>query len=120
MINVIIPNEEYSYSEGNEDTLKKTLIAGGLAGATALGVALASKQRQLTAVEQVCGKKPLVGKGKKQAWQECVNRTLPKQTPPPQPPTNPQQNNNKMLLIVGGSILGLGLITLVIYKLKNK
>jgi hypothetical protein len=117
VIRVIIPNEEYSNIDA--DT-KKALVGGAVAGATALGVALASKQRQLTAVEQVCGKKPLVGKGKKQAWQECVNRTLPKQTPPPQPPTNPQQNNNKMLLIVGGSILGLGLITLVIYKLKNK
>ena len=120
MINVIIPNEEYSNSEGDDNSLKNKLIAGGLAGATALGVALASKQRQLTAVEQSCGKKPLIGRGKKQAWQECVNRTLPKQTIPQPPTTNPQQNNNRMLLIVGGSILGLGLITLVIYKLKNR
>ena len=119
MINIIIPNEEYSYSEGNEDSLKKTLIAGGLAGATALGVALASKQRQLTSVEQSCGKKPLIGKGKKQAWQECVNRTLPQQRPIAQTPQPTQQKDNKMLYIVGGSIVGLGLIALLIFKLKK-
>lgn len=117
MINIYIPNEEYS---NIDDDTKKALVTAGVGGATALGVALASKQRQLTAVEQVCGKKPLVGRGKKQAWQECVNRTLPKQTPPPSPPSSsPQQNNNKMLLIVGGSIVGLGLIGLLIYKLKK-
>ena len=116
MINVIIPNEEYS---NIDDDTKKALIGGGVAGATALGVALASKQRPLSAVEQVCGKKPLIGKGKKQAWQECVNKTLPQ----PKSETTSQggaKKDNKMLYIIGGSILGLGIIAFTIYKLKNK
>jgi hypothetical protein len=117
MINVIIPNEDFS---NVDDDTKKALIAGGLAGATALGVALASKQRQLTAVEQSCGKRPRIGKRKKQAWQECVNRTLPQQRPIAQAPQTPQSTkNNKILYIVGGSIIGLGLITLLIIKLKK-
>jgi hypothetical protein len=116
MINVIIPNEDFS---NIDDDTKKALITAGVGGATALGVALASKQRQLTAVEQACGKKPLIGRRKKQAWQECVNKTLPQQRPITQAPQTNQQKDNKMLYIVGGSIIGLGLITLLIYKLKK-
>ena len=116
MINVIIPNEDFS---NVDDDTKKALISAGVGGAAVIGSALASKQRQLTAVEQACGKKPLVGKGKKQAWQECVNRTLPQQRPIAQTPQPTQQKDNKMLYIVGGSIVGLGLITLLIFKLKK-
>jgi hypothetical protein len=114
MINIIIPNEEYS---NVDDDTKKALITAGVGGATALGTALVSKQRQLTAVEQACGKRPRIGRRKKQAWQECVNRTLPQQKPITQAPQ--PTKDNKMLYIVGGSIIGLGLITLLIYKLKK-
>jgi hypothetical protein len=114
MINVIIPNEEYSYID---DDTKKALIGGGIAGATALGVALASKQRTLSDVEKVCGKKPLIGKGKKQSWQNCASSLLPKDKPTP---TQTNKKDNKMLYIIGGSILGLGIIAFTIYKLKNK
>jgi hypothetical protein len=117
MINIIIPNEEYS---NVDDETKKALITAGVGSAAAIGTALASRQKQLSAVEQSCGKRPKIGKRKKQAWQECVNRTLPQQRPITQTPQMPEaKKDNKMLYIVGGSILGLGLITLLIYKLKK-
>jgi len=76
MINVIIPNEEYSYVD---EAGKVALITAGIGGATALVSSLAQKQkRPLSAVEQVCGKKPLIGKGKKQSWQNCASSLLPK------------------------------------------
>jgi hypothetical protein len=114
MINVIIPNEGYS---NIDDDTKKALIGGGIAGATALGVALASKQRTLSDVEKVCGKKPLIGKGKKQSWQNCASSLLPKDKPTL---TQTNKKDNKMLYIIGGSILGLGIVAFTIYKLKNK
>ena len=116
MINVYIPNEEYS---NVDDDTKKDLIASGIGTATAIGVALASKQRQLTNVEQMCGKKPKLGKAKIQAWQNCANRTLPKQPLPQSPLPQPTKNDNKMLYIVGGSIVGLGIIALLVYKLRK-
>ena len=116
MINVIIPNEDFS---NIDDDTKKALISAGVGGAAVIGSALASKQRQLTAVEQSCGKRPRIGRRKKEAWQECANRTLPQQRPITQTPQPTQQKDNKMLYIVGGSIIGLGLITLLIFKLKK-
>jgi hypothetical protein len=116
MINIIIPNEEYS---NVDDETKKALITAGVGGAAAIGSALASRQKQLSAVEQSCGKRPRIGRRKKQAWQECVNRTLPQQRPITQIPQPTQQKDNKMLYIVGGSIVGLGLITLLIFKLRK-
>lgn len=115
-MNVYVINDEYSYID---DDTKKELINAGIGTATAIGTALASKQRQLSNVEQMCGKKPKLGRRKKEAWQECVNRTLPKQTFTPPPTNKPQSNNNKTLLIVGGSIVGLALITILILKLKK-
>ena len=115
MINVIIPNEEYSYVD---QAGKVALITAGIGGVTALGSSLAQKQkRPLTAVEQVCGKKPLIGKGKKQAWQNCASSLLPKDKPTP---IQTNKNDNKMLYIIGGSILGLVIIIFTIYKLINK
>jgi hypothetical protein len=116
MINIIIPNEEYS---NVDDETKKALITAGVGGAAAIGSALASRQKQLSAVEQSCGKRPRIGRRKKQAWQECVNRTLPQQRPITQAPQPTQPKDNKMLYIVGGSIVGLGLITLLIFKLRK-
>jgi len=115
MINVIIPNEEYSYVD---EAGKVALITAGIGGATALVSSLAQKQkRPLSAVEQVCGKKPLIGKGKKQSWQNCASSLLPKDKPTP---TQTNKKDNKMLYIIGGSILGLGIVAFTIYKLKNK
>jgi hypothetical protein len=117
MINVIIPNEDFS---NVDDDTKKALISAGVGGAAVIGSALASKQRQLTAVEQSCGKRPRIGRRKKEAWQECANKTLPQQRPITQTPQpNQPIKDNKMLYIVGGSIIGLGLITLLIFKLKK-
>jgi len=114
MINVIIPNEEYS---NVDDAGKKALIGTALAGAVAIAPSLIQRQRPLSQLEQVCGKKPKLGRRKKEAWQECVNRSLPQ---PKQPePQAPPKKDNKMLYIVGGSILGLGLIGLLIYKFKK-
>lgn len=116
MINVIIPNEEYS---NVDDAGKKALLGTALAGAIAVAPSLLQRQRPLSDVEKVCGKKPKLGKGKKQAWQDCANKVLPKEKPSPAPSNEAQKKDNKMLYIVGGSILGLGLITLLIYKLKK-
>jgi hypothetical protein len=115
MINVIIPNEEYS---NIDDDTKKALIGGGIATATTLGLALAQKQKQLSDVEKVCGKKPKLGKGKKQIWQDCANKVLPQKQS--QLPIEPSKKDNKMLYIIGGSILGLSIVAFTIYKLKNK
>jgi hypothetical protein len=116
MINVIIPNEEYS---NVDDAGKKALIGTALAGAVAIAPSLLQRQRPLSQLEQVCGKKPKLGRRKKEAWQDCVNRSLPKpQTQQPQSQTPPKKDN-KIFYIVGGSILGLGLIGLLIYKFKK-
>jgi hypothetical protein len=117
MIRVIIPNEEYS---NIDDATKKALVGGAVAGATALGVALAQKQRQLSDVEKVCGKKPLIGKGKKQVWQDCANRVIPQKQSQVPISNEPSKKDNKMLYIIGGSIVGLGIVAFTIYKLKNK
>jgi hypothetical protein len=113
MINVIIPNEEYS---NVEDAGKKALIGTAIAGAAAIAPSLLQRQRPLSQIEQVCGKKPKLGRRKKEAWQDCANRSLPQ---PKQPETQTPKKDNKMLYIVGGSILGLGLIGLLIYKFKK-
>jgi hypothetical protein len=114
MINVIIPNEEYS---NVDDAGKKALIGTALAGAVAIAPSLIQRKRPLSQLEQVCGKKPKLGRRKKEAWQECVNRSLP-QPKQPELQASPKKDN-KMLYIVGGSILGLGLIGLLIYKFKK-
>lgn len=114
MVNVIIPSEEYS---NLDDAGKVALATAGIGGA----VALATKpKRQLTAIEQVCGKQPKIGRKKKEAWQQCANNfNKPKEVPTPaREDTN--KKDNKMLYIIGGSILGLGIIAFTIYKLKNK
>lgn len=121
----IITNRDIEYS--NLDSAGKVALAtAGIGAATAIGGGLLSKQRTLSEVEQKCGKRPLVRGKKRDAWQKCSdNANQP--TPPPMSiiPSMPNSKKTmskglKMGLIIGGSVLGLTLVGLLIYKMKKK
>lgn len=123
----IITNREIEYS--NLDSAGKVALAtAGIGAATAIGGGLLSKQRTLSEVEQKCGKRPLVRGKKRDAWQKCSDKA--NQPPPPPMPVIPSMPNSKnskpmskglkMGLIIGGSVLGLTLVGLLIYKMKKK
>ena len=111
----------FSNAEGaNPDTIKAAADV-----LTGIGTTLAGRQRQLTEVEQRCGKKPL-GKKQRAQWQKCVDANgglaIQPTTPPTQeqllPDTNtkqPMSKNMKIGLIVSGVVVA-GIIAFLIYK----
>lgn len=115
------PKQGKSY---NPDALK-----AGADVLTGIGTAIAGRQRQLTDIEQRCGKKPL-GKKQRAQWQKCVDANgglaMQPTTPPAQEPPiadsntkQPMSKGMKIGLIAGGVVL-LGVIGFVIYKASNK
>lgn len=117
----IITNREIEYS--NTDGGKAALATAGIGAVAALGSGLLSRQKTLSEVEQKCGKRPLIKGKKRNEWQKCADKA----NQPPPPITIPVDNSKKpmskglkMGLIIGGSVLGLTLIGLLIYKMKKK
>ena len=124
----------FSNADGDTTTTAKSpmnpdALKAGADVLTGIGTALVSKQRQLTEIEQRCGKKPL-GKKQRAQWQKCVDANgglaMQPTTPPTQeqpiPDTNtkqPMSKNMKIGLIAGGIVL-LGVIGYVIYKSNQK
>jgi hypothetical protein len=120
----IITNRDIEYS--NVDAGKAALATAGIGAAAALGSGLLSRQKTLSEVEQKCGKRPAFKGKKRDAWQKCVDKA--NQPTSAQMPTintqgnskKPMNKNLKLGLIIGGSLLGVALIGLVIYKMKKK
>jgi hypothetical protein len=118
-----------SYSNADDKPVKAPINTDVLqAGANVLmgvGQTIAGRQRQLTDVEQRCGKKPL-GKKERATWQKCVDanggQTMSAPAPEPTTPTTPiEQGISKKMkigLAIGGVAL-LGIIVFAIYKAKN-
>ena len=115
----------FSNAEGaNPDTIKAAADV-----LTGIGSTLASRQRQLTDVEQRCGKRP-VGKKQRAQWQKCVDANgglaMQPTTPPAQEQpiadTNTKQPMSKGMKIglIAGGVVVLGIIGFVIYKSSNK
>ena len=106
-----------------DDAGKAAAVTAGVGAAATLGAALAQRQkRPLSEVEQKCGKKPLFGKKKKQAWQDCVNKTneavkAPASAINPPPPS--AGNKNKTLIIASISVVVLAVVGVVIYKMRK-
>lgn len=117
-----LPDDE-NLSSDNKTALLETgkQVVGGLV------TALAQKQpRQLSEIEQKCGKRPKIGKKKKEQWQKCVDaeNALKLASANRIPNSNdntkkPMSKNLKIGLIVGGSVLALTIIGLVIYKTRK-
>jgi len=107
----------------NLDDDQKAAIGAAATGAIALGTALAQRgRRELSEVEQRCGKKPK-GKKAKQDWEKCAASQPNTNTPPTT--NNTQQpsamsKNTKIALIAGGSLLVITVITLIVLKRKKK
>lgn len=121
---------EERYSGGDGNAGKAALLTTGIGGAVALGTALIGKNKQLTDVEQKCGKRPKIGRKKKEAWQKCADE---QNTRAPQKPTGTdttagtqtntqtQQGMSKGMkigLIVGGVVV-VGLVLVLVLK-RNK
>jgi hypothetical protein len=111
--------ERYYYLEDDQ----KAAIGAAATGAIALGTALAQRGRkELSEVEQRCGKKPR-GKKAKQEWQKCASNQSTTTTTTTS--NNTQQpnvisKNTKIALIAGGSLLVITVITLIILKRRKK
>jgi flagellar biosynthesis/type III secretory pathway M-ring protein FliF/YscJ len=107
----------------NLDDNQKAAIGAAATGAVAIGTALAQRgRRELSEVEQRCGKKPR-GKKAKEQWEKCaLTPQTTNQTPPidTTKQTNTMSKNTKIALIVGGSLLVIGIITFAVLKLKKK
>ncbi len=113
--------ERFYYLEDDQ----KAAIGAAATGAIAIGTALAQRgRRELSDVEQRCGKKPRSKKAK-EAWEKCVasqpvaNTTQTSPTNEPKQPTS-MSKNTKIALIAGGSLLVITVITLIVLKRKKK
>lgn len=127
-----LPGDAFSYLD---DAGKAAAVTAGLGAASTLGAALASRQKApLSEVEMKCGKRPKVGKKKKQAWRECSNKFADSQSqsrmmnPDLLPPTTPvspttttttDAGKNKMLYI-GLGVVAVALIGFFVYKSRTK
>ena len=123
----IITDREIEYSH-LDDGGKAALATAGIGAVAALGGGLLSRQKTLSEVEQKCGKRPLLKGKKRNEWQKCADKAN-QPAPPPMPITpsmsnsknsKPMNKNLKLGLIIGGSLLGLTLVGLLIYKMKKK
>jgi len=120
---IIYQNQEYS---NLDDAAKAGLLTAGVGGAVALGTALIGRQRTATDIEQVCGKKPKLGKKKKEAWQKCADSNSgggtkaqdTNATPPPPPPQG-MSKGAKVGLAIGGLVV-VGLVIFLVARKKKK
>jgi len=117
----IITDREIEYSH-LDDGGKAALATAGIGAVAALGSGLLSRQKTLSEVEQKCGKRPLLKGKKRNEWQKCADKAnQPVQVVIPKDNSKKPMNKNlKLGLIIGGSLLGLTLIGLLIYKMKKK
>lgn len=113
----VITNREIYHNLSDEG---KAGVAAGVTAATALGVAVLSKPKTLSEIEQKCGKKPKFGKNKKAQWDQCASSQAgPLPTNQPNPTNQPMSKNLKIGLIVGSGLFIATIIGYVIYK-RNK
>jgi hypothetical protein len=109
----------------NADAEQIGKIATEGLGAVA-GIATAINSQPKSGIKQACGRKPLFGKAKKKAWQDCVDKyNAPQVAPVPVPvapivseESKPMSKNLKMGLIIGGGLLLVGIIIFAIRKKK--
>jgi hypothetical protein len=127
---IIFVNDSYSNADDKPEKKEKSpinadVLQAGASVLTGVGQTIAGRQRQLTDVEQRCGKKP-VGKKQRAQWQKCVDanggQTMSAPAPEPTTPTTPTEQgmskNMKIGLAIGGVAL-VGIIVFAIYKAKN-
>lgn len=115
------------YSNIDDDT-KKALVGTGIATGGALIAGLASKGRkQLTDIEQKCGKRPKFGKAKKQQYNDCIAKAnapavdntamnMPSQT---QPEKTGMSKNTKIAIGAGIAVVLVIVAIVIIKKRKN-
>lgn len=112
---------------GNATTLATS--AAQIGGAIKAQRVASGRSQTRQARIAACGRKPLFGRAKKDAYNKCLadaqgggiggglgdpSKSL--STPPPPPPTN----NTKTILIVVGSLLAVGVVGYFLMKGKNK
>ena len=123
----IITHRKVIYSN-LDDAAKTDLIKAGVGTAATIAGALVVKGKApLSEIEMKCGKKPKLGKKKKQAWQDCVNKSAvpvaPVATQPSvyqTPPPPAAENKNKTLIYVGVIVVVFAIAGVVIWKMKSK
>ena len=113
-----IPNIEGSNKVGQYLTPENIAIAGQIAAGAfnALG-----KTEQQKLVKSACGRRPLVGKQKKAAYEQCVANLMgasKQSTLPPPPPE--MSKTTKIIIYSTVGLVVLALIIFLIIKLKNK
>jgi hypothetical protein len=130
-----LPTDPFSYADdySNNDG-KAAAITAGIGAAATLGAALAARQKApLSEAENKCGKRPKIGKKRKQRWQDCadkfnqqsesgrmmnpalMNPAPPVVTLPPPPP--PKKNT---MLYVGLGVVALAVVGYFVYKSRTK
>lgn len=128
---IIFVNDSYSNADDKAEKKDKApinadVLQAGASVLTGVGQTIAGRQRQLTDVEQRCGKKPL-GKKERATWQKCVDanggQTTSAPAPEPTSTTPPVEQGMskgmKIGLIVGGVAL-LGVIVFAVYKANKQ
>ncbi|HRH53158.1 MAG TPA: hypothetical protein PLN38_07530 [Chitinophagales bacterium] len=113
---------ETQYWAADGDTKNGSLIDSGL---NALSAILSKPKRELSSVEQKCGKRPLFGKRRSQ-WQDCANKanlSNPSNAPipdiPAMMPEKQEVKSNKTMYFVIGGIALLGLVGFYLHTQKK-
>ena len=124
---IIFVNDSYSNADDKAEKkpINADVLQAGASVLTGVGQTIAGRQRQLTDVEQRCGKKPL-GKKERATWQKCVDanggQTMSAPAPEPTTTTTPTDQGMTKTMKIGlaiGGVALVGIIVFAIYKAKN-
>jgi hypothetical protein len=112
--------ERYFYLDDNQ----KALIGTGLTAAAGIGTALAGKSRkQLSDVENRCGKKPRRKGDARNKWEQCAYSNTNQQPvleKKSDVKSDDSKKNNKKILLISGGILTVLVIGFFIFKSRKK
>ena len=109
------------------DDTQKALIGTGVTAAAGIGTALAQRGRKnVSDVENRCGKKPRKKGDARDKWEQCAYSNQPKANvekdseKKDENKTNDWLKKNKNILLIGGAILTVSIITFIIVKKRKK
>lgn len=113
------PNAQTGKKIGQYLTPENVAAAGQIAAGVFQSL---GKTEQQKLIKQACGRRPLIGKQRKAAYQQCVANLMAgssrETVPPPSEPTGLNQTTKIILFSVIGLII-IGLIVFLIIKTKK-
>jgi LPXTG-motif cell wall-anchored protein len=121
----LLSGEDYLALDGDKISKGIAAATAGVAAAAPIVSSIASRgRRPLSEIEQKCGKKPLIKRGKKgKQWQQCADTYNAQQSTVVQQQQQQQQqqtSSNKTMLYVGVGLGVAALVGLVIYLKRKK